>query len=385
MDTPESKTPATEKTALTVGSGAYHAELANVLRQAGAAAFYDAMARLVATLVDCNKWLVMRYTAYDKPAFLVNRAMSERACAFYLEGLYRLDPLNKLARTRPRTMVININQFHNEPAADDKYLNEIFRAAFIYDELAVLLPAPGGVTVAVCCERGRRRFEQADLDTINGIVPILEAMHQIHIDRAFSASFDADSGAASLRQGDAVLIVDERGSRVFTTEKWRQLESELGSCSQLIERASGEEAGHVELNLSYVLHWERLGAEFALAPKGTFLMIERQAPAPAKISADEAVATFQAMYSLTPREVEIVQLVLNGFPNERIAEQLGISIGTVKNHRWRLYLKLDITSERELFYLFLSAVLDVDVGGSGGSAETGQSQSTESTDSQPVA
>ena len=35
-----------------------------------------------------------------------------------------------------------------------------------------------------------------------------------------------------------------------------------------------------------------------------------------------------------------------------IAERLGITVGTVKNHRRRIYEKLDITTERELFLQF---------------------------------
>jgi DNA-binding CsgD family transcriptional regulator len=347
--------------ALTPTSRAFHDAMANVLRQAGTSAFYDAMAQLVAELVDCRKWLVMRYAAHDTPAFLVNRAMSERACAYYLKGLYRLDPLNKLARTRPKATVININQLDGAQGADDEYLNALFRSAFIYDELAVLLPAPGGVTVAVCCERGRRRFTRHDIETVESVLEMLDAMHQVHIGRAFTASLGMGEQTSSLRQDDAILIVDDRGNRIFTTDKWRQLEQEFGYCGQIIEKVGEQATGQIKLNQAFVLHWERLGAEFAMAPSGTFLTIAREAPDPLKVSAREAVASFQAMYGLTPREVEIVELVLKGFPNDRIADALGISVGTVKNHRWRLYLKLDITSERELFYLFLSAVVEIDV------------------------
>jgi len=37
-----------------------------------------------------------------------------------------------------------------------------------------------------------------------------------------------------------------------------------------------------------------------------------------------------------------------------IASRLGVSAGTVRNHRHRLYYKLDITTERELFNMFIS-------------------------------
>jgi DNA-binding CsgD family transcriptional regulator len=52
---------------------------------------------------------------------------------------------------------------------------------------------------------------------------------------------------------------------------------------------------------------------------------------------------------LTPREVEIVRLILEGHPTISVAERLKLRRGTVKNHRLRIYQKLDTTSERELF------------------------------------
>ncbi|TWG97314.1 Response regulator containing a CheY-like receiver domain and an HTH DNA-binding domain [Mesorhizobium sp. J18] len=55
---------------------------------------------------------------------------------------------------------------------------------------------------------------------------------------------------------------------------------------------------------------------------------------------------------LSPRERELVQLILAGHPTAAIAEQMNIAIGTVKNHRRRIYDKLDITTERELFLQF---------------------------------
>ena len=63
---------------------------------------------------------------------------------------------------------------------------------------------------------------------------------------------------------------------------------------------------------------------------------------------------------LTPRERQIVRLVLVGFDNASISRRLGVSVGTIKNHRKRIHAKIDITSERELFSLFLSYLTKID-------------------------
>lgn len=73
----------------------------------------------------------------------------------------------------------------------------------------------------------------------------------------------------------------------------------------------------------------------------------------------EAVAAFLPDL-LTPRERQIVSLALTGFDNASIADRLGIGIGTIKNHRKRIHAKIDVTSERELFSLFLGHLANSD-------------------------
>jgi DNA-binding CsgD family transcriptional regulator len=56
---------------------------------------------------------------------------------------------------------------------------------------------------------------------------------------------------------------------------------------------------------------------------------------------------------LSSREREVMQLVLRGHTSESIGHNLGISTTTVKTHRKRSYAKLGISSQSELFSLFL--------------------------------
>lgn len=78
----------------------------------------------------------------------------------------------------------------------------------------------------------------------------------------------------------------------------------------------------------------------------------------------DALAAF-GRDTLTPREFEIVQMLMHGYPAREIAERLDISMETVKVHRKRIYQKLDITSHAELFSLFLAALEADSSGGKG--------------------
>lgn len=53
--------------------------------------------------------------------------------------------------------------------------------------------------------------------------------------------------------------------------------------------------------------------------------------------------------SLSPREAEIIHLVLQGHSSPTIAASLGLAEGTVKVHRRNAYAKLGISSQGELF------------------------------------
>ncbi len=56
---------------------------------------------------------------------------------------------------------------------------------------------------------------------------------------------------------------------------------------------------------------------------------------------------------LTPREIEVTSLILRGHSNASIASVLAISAGTVKIHRKNIHQKLRISSQAELFGLFI--------------------------------
>lgn len=73
---------------------------------------------------------------------------------------------------------------------------------------------------------------------------------------------------------------------------------------------------------------------------------------PVSLRFDEALDQF-AVPSLTPREREVVRLQLKGHSIKAIAEMLNISPGTVRNHTKSIHLKLEISSQREMFSMFI--------------------------------
>jgi DNA-binding CsgD family transcriptional regulator len=70
---------------------------------------------------------------------------------------------------------------------------------------------------------------------------------------------------------------------------------------------------------------------------------------------DSALKHFGTAF-LTERETQVVQLFLHGHSTKSIAERLGISPETVKLHRKNSYAKLDVSSQAELFHLFIDSL-----------------------------
>ena len=60
---------------------------------------------------------------------------------------------------------------------------------------------------------------------------------------------------------------------------------------------------------------------------------------------------------LTPREFEVMQLVITGMLNKQVGGELGMAEKTVKVHRGRVMQKLGVTSVAELVRLVQKAVV----------------------------
>lgn len=54
-----------------------------------------------------------------------------------------------------------------------------------------------------------------------------------------------------------------------------------------------------------------------------------------------------ADYGLTAREMEIADLIAQGYLNDHIVQALGISLGTVKNYISTIYAKLQVSNRRQ--------------------------------------
>jgi two-component system response regulator NreC len=78
-------------------------------------------------------------------------------------------------------------------------------------------------------------------------------------------------------------------------------------------------------------------------PAMTRALLKEMSPPPSAASIIEA-----PVEALTPREVEVLRLIAQGYTNRQMADMLSISVRTVESHRSNLMGKLDLHSRVEL-------------------------------------
>jgi DNA-binding CsgD family transcriptional regulator len=212
-----------------------------------------------------------------------------------------------------------------------------------------------------------------DFLVCEGVAPHLVALYRAGLWR-YDPFYDfwrshREGGVASLREILPPADRDGYYRRVFHRRQ-AQIDDELGlflpadgeaSIGLFLERSRGVfSPGERSLALAVfpaLVGLHRAHQRAATGPARRARSIEKAAISPA-VEAMAKAAVLDSGILLTPREREIVTLILQGHPSVSIARRLGISRGTVKNHRRRLYQKLDITSERELFVTFLGRPLN---------------------------
>jgi DNA-binding CsgD family transcriptional regulator len=72
-------------------------------------------------------------------------------------------------------------------------------------------------------------------------------------------------------------------------------------------------------------------------------------------SATDSESAFRLAFGdrLTPTQHTVVRLILRGHSNVSIASHMQITEGTAKLHRYNIYKRLNISSQSELFQLFI--------------------------------
>lgn len=256
---------------------------------------------------------------------------------------------------------------HDQPPADG--LPAVWSAA-----LAELLETADGArfapalrrVLALCCG-----FDSLVVTRYDGTAPPQALFHDLDdVQAAITVAFYAtgpylldpfyQAGRNRYRPG-AYRLRDIASRAFFRSEYFRSFYRKIRIRDEIGLLVADGAEGWLVLSLARRLRRPPFSENDVAALEAAFPLIRaavlRQwraggsADAPAQEAAlEDRLALFGAD-SLSPREAEVVQLILKGHSTPTAAEVLGISPGTVKVHRRHAYAKLDVTSQSELFSL----------------------------------
>jgi DNA-binding CsgD family transcriptional regulator len=219
-----------------------------------------------------------------------------------------------------------------------RYALEFMRAARISDEIAVFLPPLGGASPTLILDRAKGGFTAAELARVERVFPLLAGLHNAHLKSIVSRGMIGHAQEKPLR------LIDRSGKELAVNLAWKRLaEDPKSRLVEAMAELATSGASEIALADNRLLISASLAADFGAAPGGRCYQVEVPALSAPRAPCDRWLTP------LTPRERQIVMLTLEGHPIAGIAKRLGVAAGTIKNHRLRVYQKLDITTERELF------------------------------------
>ncbi len=93
---------------------------------------------------------------------------------------------------------------------------------------------------------------------------------------------------------------------------------------------------------------ELIGAIRAIVEGRTIVNASLGTEAGGELQKQQAWTSAAGLKSLTPRELEVLRLVAQGYTNHEVADRLSLSVKTVETHRARVMEKLHLETRAEL-------------------------------------
>jgi len=323
------------------------AAISAVVDAVGQQGFYAIVLETLGQYIDCERWLAIKYSRFSAPEFIVNTSLSGEAVEQYMSHLYRIDPLLRLVTEDRVPSVVTFSLMQSE---DDSnvYYDEIFKSGQILDELTLMLPVIGGGYLGFCFDREYTLFNEDEIAFFTALYPIIVAAHAAHMRTEFLEGLGALFGNGKV----GVLTLGSDNRIIYQNPAWHALAADAFGTETLEFILSQPEliAVHVE---GLIAHWEYSKNVSAAATSVRAVFLEQKSEGYIQTDVKEFFEQFYITYHLSPRERQLVEKTLRGYSMPVIAEKLDLSLGTVRNYKQRLYAKLDITSEREIFSLFM--------------------------------
>lgn len=327
---------------------AWFAHAGEVIQSIGTEFFHSELIKLLEASIPSDAVWIIRYSGEAPPDVVYTHNVTPHAKAVYLEECGGVDPFSMRWKTKRQAGVSTLAALRDESVEYLLYTKLFLPAAGVEDELGVFFPVAGQNCFGFFLERERGHFTRGEVERAELMYPALASFYRAHLGWLFNELRYADGREASGLVNRPTLIEDRSGERVYSNAAWDAFVARHPSILEAQE-LSARAPGQVEVEES-VVKAERLGADFPLAPGGRMIIIERR---PSSSRPERSGSLSNVFQIFTPRERDILDLVVEGRSTAEIAERLGIGVGSVKNCKMRIYRKADVATERGLVTKFL--------------------------------
>ncbi|HEX6100085.1 MAG TPA: LuxR C-terminal-related transcriptional regulator [Thermoanaerobaculia bacterium] len=176
---------------------------------------------------------------------------------------------------------------------------------------------------------------------------LIEADEEIaYVNRAYTALLGYDYPAQLRGQHLSLIVAQEDAPRLLTFSRMRVREEPAPRNYVFAARRRDDSVIRLRASVSAA----RMEGAVVIAT----MVLPDEGPATAAVVAPIASLAADTHGRLSPRETEVMEMILAGKRMKEIAHALDVSPKTVSTHRTRLMQKLGLTSIRDLFQYALT-------------------------------
>lgn len=298
--------------------------------------FYPRLGECLGHFLGTPHHFVCRHSPRGEPQIIINRSLTESLLVDY-----RLRDAEMLrSRGQPVSPILTYAELRRVGHDIPPFVGRNTPL----DELVMMFEVIGDSWIAVGLSRSDRCFTLAEIATARALHPLLSRIHARHVE---SSLLSAHSELSELISPVHAIFDDEQRPLLKSASWSHRINQAMEYL--LKDHIAAQRSGSFAIVPTMIAHWRPFTSSPHLVPNGSIVALEEKPPNYVGPGSEDWMAKFSQLYGLTARESQIVFHLLQGQTSQKIAETLRVSVGTVRNHKHRLYSKLDITTERELF------------------------------------
>lgn len=289
----------------------------------GSARFEKHLADAIGCMLDYDFITMARYSVRDKPCFLIHsHTFPSHMAELYLSQFVEADPYIEHWRSAEEPGVVWLQDVAFARQQYQTYTEVFLPQIGVKDEIGVFLPAVGRDSVALFYNNRRRLFSPEDVLELRRVFDVAAALYRVHI----RVLMQQEERVGSPSLGSPPRLTNDTGATIWLTNEWGAQQTP----DIVVQAGGGPREDAPDAYCATVAAQDR----------------------PRHIGHRQWIAGL----GLTPRERDIVELSLKGLSSAGIADALSLSVGNVKNHKRRIYAKLDLSGERDLFVRYVQAL-----------------------------